>query len=224
MDQPGRRHCGDEYEHERIAHHRVRVTGVLSGSAVAVSFCECAISAILIWIGEQHAHSRSLGVVHLEQRNTGPACRRFANDARSVMAEMHVPFIASRIKEPHNPFIDGIEPREIWAFCQIAFGACQGKITGTFPATMLSRPDVFNVECQLGEGLREMAVFAPVSSASADKLAQRRIHQAARGRIKNACASALRTANNELARTSDSSSARCLGVRDPSVFLVASIS
>jgi hypothetical protein len=65
-----------------------------------------------------------------------------------------------------------INPRQIWAFTQIAVRTGESEIVCIVIPTMLARSNVLYVEAQFGKFLRESAVLTVLARPHADKLAQ----------------------------------------------------
>jgi hypothetical protein len=173
---------------------------------------------------QQRPDSEPFRVVHSQQGNGGAAYWRFPNEVSAVATKVLLPSIAARVEKPHDLAPAWFERGEVGAFCKIAIGTRQSEVLGRFPAAVLSRRDVLDMKVQFRELLWKVAILTAVASPLANQLAQKGVQQAAFGRRKNARASALRRVKKELARTSDSNSARCLGVSVPSEFLEANAS
>lgn len=76
----------------------------------------------------------------------------------------------------------GINAGEVRSLVEITFRASKSQIVRIVRTAMLARNNVLNVEAQIGEVLRQATILATVSSPLANKLARRRVHQAALAR------------------------------------------
>ncbi len=86
------------------------------------------------------------------------------------------PLIAARMEQAHYFAGVRINPRQIWAFAQIAVGTGESEIVGIVIPTMLARSHVLYVEAQFGKFLRKPAVLTVLGRPNTDKLAQLNIH------------------------------------------------
>jgi hypothetical protein len=91
---------------------------------------------------------------------------------------MRVPAVSARVEEPRAVTSVGIDARKIGAFVKITFRAGECEIVRFISVAVLAGNNVFDVKSQGGKVLPQPAVFATVSSASADELGGRRVHQA----------------------------------------------
>src|SRR5258707_2425307 len=105
---------------------------------------------------------------------------------------MATPFVVSGMEKPHDLVCGRINTREVRAFHQIALGTSQGEVVIIVGAIVLPRSNMFDMKAQFGEFLWNPAVLATTLSAAADEFARCRVHQAAFGRCKKACASVFR--------------------------------
>ena len=86
------------------------------------------------------------------------------------------PPIAARMEQAHNFAGVRINPRQIWAFAQIAVRTGESEIVCIVIPTMLARSHMLHVEAQFGKFLRKPAVLAVLARPHTDKLAQLDIH------------------------------------------------
>src|SRR5262249_52359567 len=105
----------------------------------------------------------------------------------AIETEMFVPGIAARVKEQHDVARQRIDAREIRPLVGVASPARPGQIALVVVVEMLLRDDMLDMERQEQRGwLRQLAVFAAVAGAAADKFTNLRVHFRSRAGLDSA--------------------------------------
>jgi hypothetical protein len=87
-------------------------------------------------------------MVHSQQGHACAANWRSSNDASAVATKVSRPIIETWVEEPHDLAPARLQPSEVGSFGKIAIGTRQGEVFRRFPAAMLSRLNVLDMETQ----------------------------------------------------------------------------
>ena len=82
---------------------------------------------------------------------------------------MIVPAIATRIEQPHGGAGVWVVPHNVIAFVEVARSTRQRQVAFVLGALLAWGNGVFDLEGEIENGLRRMAVFAAVSGAPSDQ-------------------------------------------------------
>src|SRR5437763_1284238 len=107
-------------------------------------------------------------MIDLQQVNGRSACRRAADEDRSMPAEVARPFHSAWMEERHEPSRDRIDGRQVSALVEIAPATGQGQIGGGRRTAMLAGDDVLELKwLDKRVCLRQTAVLTTVVCAAA---------------------------------------------------------
>lgn len=98
-------------------------------------------------------------MVDIEHLNRDATDCGSSNKPRPAPAEMIVPKVATRMKEPRELTRLSVQPGKIWAFAPIAPRASDGEIVELRLAEVLLGDDVIDLECPRVRCLRETAIL-----------------------------------------------------------------
>lgn len=87
-----------------------------------------------------------------------------------MYAKMITPLVPARVEKHYKLIGQGINPREVRPFSQVATMAGQRKIAKFCGATMLFGNDVFDVVGKMAVLLLEQAILAPIPRPLADQI------------------------------------------------------
>jgi hypothetical protein len=102
---------------------------------------------VLFAIDSQHLYCRSTDIGDPQQFGAEPG-------------EVIFPTVLARMKKPRQLLRLRVDSGNVWAFVGVAVVTCQGKILGRVVATVLFCDDMFDLERQLVECLRQPTVLA----------------------------------------------------------------
>ena len=128
--------------------------------------------------GEPNLVTDALAHINVESEdvNRRASDRRQSNDLKSRIRivnfrrEVRRPIVGSGIEQPGQESFDGIDPRDIRVFLQIASHASERKIVQSGHSTVLFGQDVLYVKSAIVCRLRNTAVFAMIAGAVANRV------------------------------------------------------
>jgi hypothetical protein len=98
----------------------------------------------------------------------------------SVALKVLIPLVLARVKQPDKRAAFRVKAGQVRPLVQIAVVTGKSEVSSVVASAMLTSDDMLDVICE--ERLRvlpQVAVFAAMTSALADKLPERLVHQAA---------------------------------------------
>ena len=127
-------------------------------------------------LGEHFAPAQAIAGVHLEQPDGGSSRGGFSHNVGTLTRKVIGPCIASGMEQRCENVGVGVNTAQVGALLKIALGAGEREVGGVIGAAVLPGDDVFDVEAEGRDLLRETAVFATVARPLADKIAGGDVH------------------------------------------------
>ena len=128
----------------------------------------------------QLAKPASIRSIHLQQANRSSAYRGASNDDDSVALKVLIPLVLARVKQPDKRAAFRVKAAQIRPLVHIAVVTGESEVSTVVASAMLTSDDMLDVICEERfRVLRQVAVFAAMTSPLADKLPERLVHQAA---------------------------------------------
>jgi hypothetical protein len=131
-----------------------------------------------IWL--QLAKPAAIRSIHLQKSNRRSAYRSASDDDDSVALKVLIPSILARVKQADKRAAFRVKPAQVRPLVHIAVVTGKSEVSTVVVAAMLSSDDMLDVICEERlRVLRQVTVFAAMTSPLADKLPERLVHQAA---------------------------------------------